>query len=60
MIAHAPYIEDLSGAVMKFEAKDLQEVKEAVETLPMIQQGLLDPDYIPVKAYTGFGKLFEK
>ena len=54
------YIDDLSGAVMTFEAKDLAEVKTAVETLPMIQQGILEPEYIPLKPYTGFGKLFAK
>ena len=54
------YIEDLSGAVLTVEATQFEDVKKAVETLPMIQAGLLEPDYIPLKPYTGFGKLFAK
>ncbi len=54
------YIDDLSGAVLMVEAGSLDEVKKGVETLPMIQDGSLVPDYIPLKPYTGFGKLFAK
>lgn len=54
------YIDDLSGAVLKVEAASLEEVKKGVETLPMIQDGSLVPEYIALKPYTGFGKLFEK
>ncbi len=60
LLREVHYIDDMSGAVMTFEAKDLAEVKTACDTLPMINQGVLEPEYIPLKPYTGFGKLFAK
>ncbi len=60
LVREVHYIEDMSGAVLTIEAKDLDEVKKGIESLPMIQAGLLDLDYIPLKPYSAFGKLFAK
>ena len=60
LVRDVHYIDDLSGAVLTIEAQDLDEVKRGVETLPMIKEGVLEPDYIKLKPYTGFGKLFAK
>ncbi len=54
------YLENLEGAALSCEAASLEEVKQGVETLPMIRDGLLVPEYIPLFPYTGFGKLFTK
>lgn len=54
------YKADLSGAVMMMEAETEEEIKNAINTLPMIQDGVLEAEIIPLKPYTAFGKLFEK
>jgi len=54
------YLENLDGAALRCEAASLEELKKGVETLPMIRDGLLVPEYIPLYPYTGFGKLFTK
>ena len=54
------YKADMSGAVMIMEADSVEEIEEALDTLPMIHAGLLSTEIIPLKAYTGWGKLFAK
>lgn len=54
------YLDQLAGAALSCEADSLEDVKKGVETLPMIRDGLLVPEYIPLHPYTGFGKLFTK
>ncbi|MEI6233972.1 MAG: hypothetical protein WCT04_13025 [Planctomycetota bacterium] len=60
MVRELFYLEGLSGAALNCEAESLEELKKGVETLPMIRDGLLIPEYIPLMPYTGFGKLFSK
>ena len=54
------YLDKLTGAALRCEAATLEELKAGVEKLPMIRDGLLVPEYIPLMPYTGFGKLFAK
>lgn len=54
------YKADMSGAVMIMEAENIDEINKALDTLPMVHQGLLKTEIIPLKAYTGWGKLFAK
>ena len=54
------YKADMSGAVMVLDAPSMKEIEEALDTLPMIHEGLLKPEIIPLKSYTGWDKLFAK
>ena len=54
------YLDELSGAALSCEAESLDDVKKGVEMLPMVRDGLLVPEYIPLHPYTGFAKLFTK
>src|ERR1043165_2510777 len=51
---------DMSGAVMIMEAENIEEINTALDTLPMVHAGLLSPEIMPLKAYTGWEKLFAK
>lgn len=52
------YIADMSGAVLIYEAANLEEVKAAVTQLPMVQSGVLQTEILPLKPYTGIKELF--
>jgi hypothetical protein len=51
---------DLSGAVMMMEADNIAEIERALDTLPMVHDGILVPQIEPLKPYIAFGKLFPK
>ena len=40
------------------EAADLSEATKVVESLPMVQAGLLKTEILPLEPYTGFEALF--
>jgi hypothetical protein len=42
------------------EAKDLAEAKGAVDSLPLVKEGMLETEIIPCTPYTGFDRLFAK
>jgi hypothetical protein len=54
------YIGDMSGAVLMVEADSLEAAKKAVAKLPMVEAGVLNPEIIPLKPYTGLEALFAK
>ncbi len=54
------YFADNSGAVLLFEAPNLEAVNGAVTQLPMVQAGLLECEVIPLAPYTGIAELFAK
>ena len=45
-------------AVLMLECADAQEARQALDTLPLVQEGLIDFDIIPLVPYTGFARLF--
>jgi hypothetical protein len=49
---------DWPGAVLVLECEDVQAAKEALATLPLVGQGLIQFDLIPLRAYPGFARLF--
>ena len=51
---------DMSGAVMLMEADTQAEIEKALDTLPMVHQGVLSTEIIPLKPYDAYVKLFEK
>lgn len=54
----AHYRADVPGAVLMLEAADLSEATKVVESLPMVQAGLLKTEILPLEPYTGFEALF--
>lgn len=51
---------DRSQAVLILECADTAEAERVLETLPLVQAGLIRFDLIPLVPYPGFGRLFEK
>jgi len=51
---------DKRGVVAMIEAKDLAEAKSAVDSLPLVKEGMLETEIIPCSPYTGFDRLFAK
>ena len=50
--------EDRHAAVLVLECATLEEAREALESLPLVQAGLIAFDLIPLAAYPGFARLF--
>lgn len=49
---------DRSEVVLVLECQTVEEAREALSTLPFIQNQLIAFELIPLKAYTGFERLF--
>jgi muconolactone delta-isomerase len=46
------------SAVLMLECSDAGEAKKVLQTLPLMKEGLIDFDVIPLAPYPGFGRLF--
>ncbi len=51
---------DRSQAVLLLECVDAAEAQQILDSLPLVQAGLIDFEIIPLIPYTGFERLFEK
>ena len=49
---------DRTEAVIMLECASVEAARTALETLPLVQAGLVAFDLIPLKAYPGFERLF--
>lgn len=49
---------DRDQAVLVLECADMQAAREALNTLPFVQHGLIEFELIPLRAYPGFARLF--
>jgi len=47
-------------AVLVLECADLAEADAALESLPMVSAGLIEFEVLPLRAYSGFERLFER
>lgn len=52
------YIADMSGAVMLWEGESVESVTQEVQKLPMVKEGILECEFLPLKSYTGYASLF--
>jgi hypothetical protein len=52
------YIADMSGAVMVWEGENVESVTGQVQKLPMVKEGILVCEILPLKPYTGYASLF--
>jgi hypothetical protein len=51
---------DKNEAVLILECASVIEAQKILESLPYVQTGLISFEVIPLKAYSGFERLFEK
>ena len=51
---------DQPGAVLILECSSVEEAKTVLSTLPLVKQGLITFEVIPLIAYPGFARLFAK
>ncbi len=51
---------DEDSAVIMLECKDIQEARGILNTLPMVGEGLIDFELIPLRAYPGLARLFKE
>ncbi len=49
---------DRREAVLVLECANIEQARQALETLPMVQNRLIDFDLIPLRPYPGFARLF--
>ena len=50
---------DRTSAVLILECENLEEAEEKLSTLPLVQEGLIYFDFIPLAPYPGFERLFK-
>ena len=50
--------QDEPCAVLVLECDDVEAAHEALESLPLVREGLIAFDVIPLKPYPGFSRLF--
>jgi hypothetical protein len=58
MIRELYFRADRSDAVLILECRDVSEAKEKLESLPLVQAGLITFELIPLVPYPGFARLF--
>ena len=52
--------QDRSDAVLVLECADVAEANQVLSTLPLVREGLIAFDIIPLIPYPGFSRLFAK
>ena len=50
--------QDRSEAVLVLECEDATAARQVLETLPLVESGLIEFDVIPLVPYIGFARLF--
>lgn len=50
--------QDRPEAVLILESENTVAAREVLGSLPLVREGLIDFDVIPLKAYPGFSRLF--
>ncbi|MFC2134368.1 muconolactone Delta-isomerase family protein [Bacteroidota bacterium] len=58
VIREIHFREDRHTAVLIMECKNVDEAKSVLDSLPLVQNGLITFDIIPLKPYPGFERLF--
>lgn len=58
VVREANFRVDRSEAVLVLECQTVEEAREALSTLPFVENQLITFELIPLKAYTGFERLF--
>jgi len=51
--------QDRHSAVLVLECQDVREAETVLASLPLVEEGLIKFDVIPLMAYPGFARLFD-
>ncbi len=57
-IREAYFRQDRAEAVLVLECQDEAGAEQALQSLPLVHEGLITFDIIPLRAYPGFSRLF--
>jgi hypothetical protein len=49
---------DVTVAILMLECADVKEAQRVLDSLPLVQAGMITFEIIPLKAYPGFARLF--
>jgi hypothetical protein len=60
IIREAYFRQDPSEGVLMLECTDTEEAYEILASLPLVREGLITFDVIPLGPYSGFSRLFDK
>ncbi len=60
IIRDAYFRQDRPEAVLMLECRDPAEARLVLQSLPLVQAGLIAFDLFPLRAYSGFSRLFAK
>lgn len=60
LIRELYFRQDQPSAVLVLECPDVKEARELLNTLPLVKEGLIAFDIIPLIPYPGFSRLFEE
>lgn len=60
IIREAYFRQDRTSAVLVLECDNPADAQKVLAGLPLVQEGLISFDIIPLKVYPGFARLFEK
>jgi muconolactone delta-isomerase len=52
--------QDWPGAVLMLECENMDDARNVLATLPLVEHRLIEFDIIPLRAYPGFERLFAK
>lgn len=58
IIREAYFRQDRTEAVLVLECRDGAEARQVLGSLPLVREGLITFDVIPLRAYSGFSRLF--
>jgi muconolactone delta-isomerase len=58
IIREAYFRQDRSEVVLMLECDDVEEAHEILQSLPLVYEGLIAFDVIPLVPYSGFSRLF--
>lgn len=51
--------QDRTDAVLVLEAENISSAREKLNDLPLVKRGLIQFELIPLRAYSGFNRLFK-
>ena len=58
LIRELYFRQDQRSAVLVLECPNVEEARELLNSLPLVKEGLIDFDVIPLAPYPGFSRLF--
>jgi hypothetical protein len=58
IVREAYFRGDRKEAVLILEARDVRAAQASLDTLPLVEEGLIEFDLVPLVPYDGFNRLF--